>query len=68
MRNAVALSWLHQFGTTCQMNELKHCTNLNMFNKHKIKECFLYKIRQKDDDIYLYNWTLVFTTTDGFFL
>ena len=35
-------------------NELKLCTNLNTF-KHKIKECFLYKIRQKDNDIYLQN-------------
>ena len=35
-------------------NELKRCTNLNMF-KHKIREYFLYKIRQKDNDIYLYD-------------
>ena len=35
-------------------NELKLCTNLNTF-KHEIKECFLYKIRQKDNDIYLHN-------------
>ena len=34
-------------------NELKRCTNLNTF-KHKIKEYFLYKIRQQDSDIYLY--------------
>ena len=35
-------------------NELKRCTNLNMF-KHKIKEYFFYKIRQKDNNIYLYD-------------
>ena len=35
-------------------NELKCCTNLNTF-KHKIKQCFFYKIRQKDKDIYLYD-------------
>ena len=35
-------------------NELKRCTNLNAF-KHKIKEYFLYTIRQKDNDIYLYD-------------
>ena len=35
-------------------NELKPCTNLNTF-KHKIKEYFFYKIRQKDNDIYLYD-------------
>ena len=32
-------------------NELKRCTNLNTF-KHKIKEYFFCKIRQKDYDIY----------------
>ena len=33
-------------------NELKHCTNLNTFlNALKIKGYFLYKIRQKDNDI-----------------
>ena len=48
-------------------NELKRCTNLNTF-KHKIKEYFFYKIRQKDNDIYLYDKTLVFITTDAFFL
>ena len=31
-------------------NELKRCTNLNTF-KHKVKECFLYKIREKDNDV-----------------
>ena len=36
-------------------NELKCCTKLNTF-KHKIKEYFLYKIRQKDNDIYLTNF------------
>ena len=35
-------------------NELKCCTNLNTF-KHKIKEYFSCKIRQKDNDIYLYD-------------
>ena len=35
-------------------NELKRCTNLNTF-KHKIKEYFLYKIRQKDNDVHLYD-------------
>ena len=35
-------------------NELKRCTNLNTF-KHKIKEYLLCKIRQKDNDIYLYD-------------
>ena len=48
-------------------NELKRCTNLNTF-KHKIKEYFLYNIRQKDNDIYLYDQALVFTTTNAFFL
>ena len=33
-------------------NDLKRCTSLNMF-KHKIKEYFFCKIRQKDNDIYL---------------
>ena len=47
-------------------NELKLCINLNTF-KHKIKKYFLYKIRQKDNDIYLHNQALVFTTTDAFF-
>ena len=37
------------------LNEVKRCTNLNMF-KQKVKEYFLYKIRrQKDNDVYLYN-------------
>ena len=36
------------------LNELKRCTNLNTF-KHKIKEYFFYKIRQKDNNIYLYD-------------
>ena len=31
-------------------NELKRCTNLNTF-EHKVKECFLYKIREKDNDV-----------------
>ena len=31
-------------------NELKRCTNLNTF-KHKVKKCFLYKIREKDNDV-----------------
>ena len=35
-------------------NELKRCTNLNKF-KHKGKEYFLYKIRQKDNNVYLYD-------------
>ena len=35
-------------------NELKPCTNLNTF-RHKIKEYFFYKMRQKDIDIYLYD-------------
>ena len=35
-------------------NEVKRCTNLNTF-KHKVKEYFLYKIRQKDNDVYLYD-------------
>ena len=35
-------------------NELKRCTNLSTF-KHKIKEYFFYKTRQKDRDIYLYD-------------
>ena len=35
-------------------NEVKRCTNLNMF-KHKVKEYFLYKIIQKDNDVYLYD-------------
>ena len=35
-------------------HELKCYTNLNMF-KHKIKENVFYKIRQKDNNIYLYN-------------
>ena len=35
-------------------NELKLCINLNTF-KYKIKKYFLYKIRQKDNDIYLHN-------------
>ena len=35
-------------------NEIKRCTNLNTF-KHKIKEYFFCKIRQKDNDIYLYD-------------
>ena len=35
-------------------NELKRCTNLNTF-KHKIKEYFFCKIRQKDNDIYIYD-------------
>ena len=48
-------------------NEVKLCTNLNMF-KHKVKEYFLYKIRQKDNNVYLYDQTLVFTKTDAFFL
>ena len=37
-------------------NELKHCTNLNTF-KNKIKEYLLYKIRQKDNDIYHYDYS-----------
>ena len=36
-------------------NELKRCTNLSTF-KHKIKEYFLYKIIQKDNGIYLYDY------------
>ena len=48
-------------------NEVNRCTNLNMF-KLKIKEYFLYKIRQKDNDVCLYDYTLVFTKTDAFFL
>ena len=39
-------------------NEVNRCTNLNTF-KHKIKEYFLYKIRQKDNDVCLYDQTLV---------
>ena len=35
-------------------NEVKLCTNLNTF-KNKVKEYFLYKIRQKDNDVYLYD-------------
>ena len=35
-------------------NEIKRCTTLNTF-KHKIKEYFLYKIRQGDNDVYLYD-------------
>ena len=35
-------------------NELKRCTNSNKF-KHKAKEYFLYKIKQKDNDVYLYD-------------
>ena len=35
-------------------NELKRYTNLNTF-KHKIKEYFFSEIRQKDNDIYLYD-------------
>ena len=35
-------------------NELKRCTILNTL-KHKIKEYFFYKIRQKGNDIYLYD-------------
>ena len=35
-------------------NDLKCCTNLNTF-KHKVKEYFLYKIRQKDNNVYLYD-------------
>ena len=35
-------------------NELKRCTNLNTF-KHKINEYFFHKIRQKDNDINLYD-------------
>ena len=34
-------------------NELKRCTNLNTF-KHKIKKYLFYKIKQKENDIYLY--------------
>ena len=37
-------------------NELKHCTNLNTF-KNKIKEYLLYKITQKDNDIYHYDYS-----------
>ena len=48
------LSFLAQSVWNNFPNELKRCTNLNRF-KHKIKEYFLYKIRQKDNDIYLYN-------------
>ena len=48
-------------------NELKRCTNLNTF-KHKIKEYFLNKIKQKDNDIYLYDYILAFTTANAFFL
>ena len=33
-------------------NEAKRCTNLNMF-KHKVREYFLYKIRLKDNNVYL---------------
>ena len=47
-------------------DELKRCTNLNMF-KHKIKEYFFYKTRQKDNDIYFYDWTPVVTAADAFF-
>ena len=35
-------------------NEIKRCANLKKF-KHKFKEHFLYKIRQKDNDIYFYD-------------
>ena len=35
-------------------NELKRCTNLNTF-KYRIKGYVFYKIRQKDNDIYLYD-------------
>ena len=35
-------------------NEVKRCTNLNAF-KHKVKEYFLYKIRQKDNNVYLFD-------------
>ena len=35
-------------------NEVKRCTNLNTF-KHKVKEYILYKIRQKENDVYLYD-------------
>ena len=35
-------------------NEVKRCTNLNTF-KHKVMEYFIYKIRQKDNDVYLYD-------------
>ena len=48
-------------------NELKRCTNLNTF-KHKIKEYFLNKIKQKDNDIYLYDYIFGFTTANAFFL
>ena len=34
-------------------NEVKRYTNLNTF-KRKVKEYFLYKIRQKDNNVYLY--------------
>ena len=47
-------------------NKLKLCINLNTF-QHKIKQYFFYKIRQKDNDIYLHDQTLVFKTTDTFF-
>ena len=35
-------------------NKLKRCTNLNTL-KHKIKEYFFRKIRQRDNDIYLHD-------------
>ena len=35
-------------------NEVKRCTNLNTF-KHKVKKYFLYKMRQKNSDVYLYD-------------
>ena len=63
MVNTASLSWLHQLGTTCgTANKLKCCTSLNTF-KHKIIEYFLQKITQKDNDIYLYDQTLVSITT-----
>ena len=39
-------------------NEVKRCTNLNTF-KHKVKEYFLYKIRQKDNYVYIFTTTLL---------
>ena len=48
------LSFLAPFVWSNLPNELKRCTNLNT-SKHKIKEYFFYKIRRKDNDIYLYD-------------
>ena len=56
------ISFLGPSGWNNLPNEVKRCTNLNTF-KHKVKKYFRYKIRQKDNDVYLYDYS-----TDAFFL